>query len=85
MHRNIVVQQAGPEHSERVGHLVYELLNELYPEQDYEPDPFIRAAQGLLASKEGVWAFLATESRGQDVGLVTLNECAAIYAGGRFG
>jgi GNAT superfamily N-acetyltransferase len=85
MEAAIVVRQAGPEEFERVGRLIYELLVELYPEGGYERDGFVDSARALLADGEGVWSFLATTRDNRDVGVVTLNECAAIYAGGRFG
>ncbi len=69
----------------RVGSLVYELLNELFPELGYTREKCIETAERLLAGSERVWSFLATTHDGRDVGVVTLNECAAIYAGGRFG
>jgi GNAT superfamily N-acetyltransferase len=81
----IVVRQAGPEEFERVGQLIYELLAELYPELGYERDDFVNSARALLAGSNGVWSFLATTRDDRDVGVVTLNECAAIYAGGQFG
>jgi len=81
----IFVQQAGPEAFERVGRLTHELLAELYPELGYERDDFVDSARTLLAGGAGVWSFLATTQDDRDVGVVTLNECAAIYAGGRFG
>jgi len=81
----IVVQRAGPEAFERVGRLTHELLVELYPELGYERDDIVDSARTLLASGAGVWSFLATTQDDRDVGVVTLNECAAIYAGGRFG
>jgi GNAT superfamily N-acetyltransferase len=81
----IVVQRAGPEAFERVGRLTHELLAELYPELGYERDDFVDSAKTLLAGGAGVWSFLATTQGDRDVGVVTLNECAAIYAGGRFG
>ena len=85
MSTGIVVHQAGPNEAERVGRLAYDLLAELYPDIEFERSFFTDAAKRLLGSNEGVWAFLATEKETRDVGLVTLNECAAIYAGGRFG
>ena len=81
----IVVQQAGPNEAERVGRLACSLLAELYPDSKFERIFFTEAARALLGGSEGVWAFLATTSGARDVGLVTLNECAAIYAGGHFG
>jgi GNAT superfamily N-acetyltransferase len=85
MDRQIVVRQAEPAQFERVGRLTHELLTELYPELGYQRDRCIETARKLLAGSEGVWSFLATTPDGSDVGVVMLNECAAIYAGGRFG
>jgi GNAT superfamily N-acetyltransferase len=81
----IVVRQAEPAHFERVGRLTHKLLSELYPEIGYERDQCIETARKLLAGSEGVWSFLAIAPDEGDVGVVLLNECAAIYAGGRFG
>ncbi len=81
----IGVHQAGPKEAERVGQLACDLLQELYPEAEFKQRGFIDAARTLLGNGEGVWAFLATTNDGRDVGLITLNECAAIYAGGHFG
>jgi len=79
------VREAGPREAERVGRLAHDLLAELYPDTEFEREFFTNAALSLLGQREGVWAFLATTNDGRDVGLVTLNECAAIYSGGRFG
>ena len=81
----IRVHQAGRDESERVGQLAYSLLAELYPDGEFEPLFFTDAAATLLAGSRGVWAFLATTTDARDVGLITLNECVAIYAGGPFG
>jgi len=85
MDPSVVVRQALPVDFERVGELTYALLEELYPELGYRLDAFVESAKQLLADGRGVWSFLATTRQGRDVGVVTLNECAAIYAGGRFG
>ena len=85
MESEIVVQQVEAEAFERVGRLTYALLVELFPEGGYECDTCVDSAKALLAGGDGVWAFLATTRDGRDVGVVTLNECAAIYASGRFG
>ena len=85
MKSEIVVRQAGPGEFERVGQLVCELLTELYPEMGYQRDVCVDAARALRTDCEGVWFLLATTQDDRDVGVVTLNECAAIYAGGRFG
>jgi len=85
MEPRIVVQQAGPGEFERVGQLIYELLAELYPDLGYKRNVCVDTARTLLTDRDGVWSFLATTHDDRDVGVVMLNECAAIYAGGRFG
>ena len=46
----------------------------------------VRAStEGLLGEDSGVWVFLAEDECGDAAGILTLNECASIYAGGRFG
>ena len=85
MEAAVIVRQAEPEEFERVGLLTYELLAELYPELGYERDGCVDSARTLLAGSDCVWSFLATTHDDRDVGVVMLNECAAIYAGGRFG
>jgi GNAT superfamily N-acetyltransferase len=80
-----VVRQATPAQAERVGSLVYELLSELYPELGYAREKCIAVAGKLLAGCESVWSFLATTRDDRDVGVIMLNECAAIYSGGPFG
>ena len=67
--------------------MVHQLLSELTPPNE-EPSTMetVRAsAARLLNASCGVWAFVAEDEHGDAVGILTLNECAAIYAGGRFG
>ncbi len=85
MNSGVAVRQASSKDCERVGHLVYELLTELYPDTAHDRGGFIDAARALLSGSEGVWSFLATTPDDREVGVITLNECAAIYSGGRFG
>ena len=85
MKEKIVIRIASFEHAERVGNLVYELLSELYPDLGYSRDRCIETARTLLGEGEGVWSFLAKTHDDRDVGVIMLNECAAIYSGGRFG
>jgi GNAT superfamily N-acetyltransferase len=85
MESAVVVRQVGPEAFERVGRLTYELLAELFPELGYERDTCVDSAKALLSGGDGVWSLLATTQDDRDVGVVMLNECAAIYADGRFG
>jgi GNAT superfamily N-acetyltransferase len=85
MKSKVVVRHAEPEEFERVGHLIYELMTELYPDTTQQRDAFIDAARSLLTGDTGVWSYLAMTADDRDLGVITLNECAAIYAGGRFG
>jgi len=85
MESEFLVIQAAPTDFERVGRLTFELLDELFPELGYQRDVCISTAKTLLAGGANVWSFIATRSDESDIGVVTLNECSAIYAGGRFG
>jgi GNAT superfamily N-acetyltransferase len=85
MESKVVVRRAGPEEFESVGNLIYELMTELYPDTAQQRNAFVDAARRLLKGSAGVWSYLAMTSDDRDVGVITLNECAAIYAGGRFG
>jgi GNAT superfamily N-acetyltransferase len=83
----IIVERARPDEYETVGLLVNRLLIELFPDDDAyrEPGKHISAAKYLLESGDNVWALVAKTTIGEIVGILTLNECAAIYAGGNFG
>jgi GNAT superfamily N-acetyltransferase len=72
--------------AEIVGLLVCELFAELAaPDPSgYDPVAVTRTARDLLAGAPGAFALIARLGR-DPVGLLTLAECAAIYAGGRFG
>ncbi len=85
MESEFLVIQADPTKFERVGNLVYELLAEIYPDGAYKRDAFVETARALLTGSEGVWSFLATTLDDRDVGVITINRCAAISSGGRFG
>ena len=83
---NIAVRQAAPEDAATVATLVFELLLELAPCHAGTPtvDELMPVAAGLLGDDD-VWAYLAATRDGRAIGVLTLNECAAIYARGRFG
>ncbi len=83
----IVVEMAHADDFQMVGTLVNRLLVELFPDEDdyRDSDKHVFAAKQLLAAGDKVWALLAKTQGGEIVGLLTLNECAAIYAGGNFG
>ena len=81
----IVEAEAGD--AETVSRLVHALLVELFPERSeaIDPDRLRRAAESLLAGDAGVWGLIARTQDGEPVGALMLNECASIYAGGKFG
>lgn len=83
----ITVTMAKPAEFETVGVLVSRLLTELFPGDDHYSDPekYISTARQLLETGSSVWAFVAKTGSGEIVGVLTLNHCAAIYAGGSFG
>ncbi len=87
MNEDIQIVEAGVDDAKTVGRLVHALLVELDPEhgEAIDADRLCRTAETLLADDTGVWAFIARTQGGQPVGVLMLNECAAIYAGGRFG
>lgn len=70
-----------------VADLVHKLLSELRPPTSPPPNlnSVRRSASSVLDPVVGVWAFLAEDERGGPLGILTLNECASIYAGGKFG
>lgn len=71
---------------EQIGIFVCALLRELVPEQEgnFAESTYIAAAVQLLGDATKVWAILA-KVNGKPVGVVVLNRCSAIYAGGDFG
>ena len=83
----IAVRQAAPEDAATVATLVFELLLELMPAyaDTLTADALTPVAETLLDKDGGVWAYLAETGGGTAIGVLTLNECAAIYARGRFG
>ena len=83
---NVEIRLAHKADAESVAQLVFELFEELASPGDsgYEPQAVTRTARSLLNGGEPVWAFLA-EDDAHPVGILMLNECASIYAGGLFG
>jgi GNAT superfamily N-acetyltransferase len=84
---NISVRKATNSDNETVAKLAHLLLSELTPEDRIPPaiERIYAETKGLMAENTLVWAFLAIGDGDEAIGLVTLNECASIYAGGRFG
>ena len=75
-----------------VGRLIHALLYELDPpgsapfgENMLTVDQVTATAHRVLDGEAKVWALLAETDDGEAVGVLMLNECAAIYAGGAFG
>lgn len=82
-----IVEADTPERIGSVAKLVASLLRELAPEQTSGDavEKIEGVATTLLNGQNNVWALLAESDTGQPVGVLTLNQCAALYAGGRFG
>ena len=86
-HVSINIRQANRSDVNIVADLVYALLSELTPPDAKPPllEVVRAAAESVLNENTAVWAFLATDDLGNAIGVLTLNECASIYAGGKFG
>ena len=80
------IRMAEADDCEIVATLVHELITELLAPQvpAVSLGDFVETAHELLSGST-VWALLAEPDPGHAVGVLTLNECAAIYASGRFG
>lgn len=70
-----------------VGQLVHALICEVARAGSVPPAlaELTLVATRLLAEDCKYWAFLARDAAGEPIGVLTLNECAATYARGRFG
>lgn len=79
----ITMRRATPDDVAAVACHVHALLDELSDGQAPTLDAVTATARNVLAS-DRVIALLA-EQDGTAIGLLTLNECMAIYAGGLFG
>ncbi len=77
------VRKAEKDDTATVAKLVHALLDELSHGEGPTIETVTQRAQVVLA-KESVSAFIAFIDN-KPVGVLTLNECAAIYAGGSFG
>lgn len=82
---SIHIIEAAENDAKIVAVLIAELLTELEPEaeKDIKQMGLAQIAASLLA-QEKIWVLLAKQDE-QCIGVVTLHECAAIYAGGVFG
>ncbi len=83
----VTIRPAVIDDSPMVAGLVLELLSEIEPAyaETLTLHGLTGVAESLLAGGQGYWAFLAVDDEGGIVGVLTLNECAAIYANGLFG
>ncbi len=87
----IALRQATGDDAATVARLVHSLVAELDPERADAQllRDYTAVAKSLLDGAHGqarvYWAFLAETPGGEAIGLITLNECAATYAKGRFG
>jgi len=83
--RNIEIVKVSNDDFQDVADLIKSLLVELEPsaKEEIENTALNDIAKDLL-TKSKIWAFLAKKDN-INIGIVTLHECAAIYAGGIFG
>jgi GNAT superfamily N-acetyltransferase len=83
MHNITVIEASN--HFEDIAGLVKDLLIELEPsaKEEIEGKELESITKTLLETSK-IWAFLA-RSNNKNIGVITLHECASIYAGGVFG
>lgn len=83
----VTVRPARSSDADTVAELVHALLCELagLPADSIDIHKLTQVTESLLSQNGGVWAFLAADGEGNAIGVLTLNECASIYAGGKFG
>jgi GNAT superfamily N-acetyltransferase len=81
------IRQATTRDADLVGDLVTALFEELYgPEFGVAQHSIYRAAAAKLLPADDIFAaFLAQAPTDESVGLLTVSQCVAVYAGGRFG
>ncbi len=81
----IIVEPARAADAHRLGELVFAMESEHWPDDELDLGQFTEAAKDILSDNNSrYWAFLA-QSQGEFLGLITLTEKKAIYAGGPFG
>jgi GNAT superfamily N-acetyltransferase len=87
MTESFQIRLAAASEASIVAQLVIALLGELFPGEavSLEEGTYTQVAEKLLLGHPRVWALLAIAKDGEPAGVLTLNECAAIYAGGVFG
>ena len=83
----ITLRQATDADAALVGELAFRLVSEIAPEaaDRISLESYRATAATLLDGSHSFWALIASDDEGRAQGLLTLNECASIYAGGHFG
>ncbi len=82
---NIKIVEASKADYQKVSILVTQLLVELEPEASEEIQKMnLSSITKKLFNSSKIWAFIA-KYKERLIGVITLHECAAIYAGGIFG
>ncbi|MGX7877002.1 GNAT family N-acetyltransferase [Mesorhizobium sp. ORM6] len=69
--------------AETVARFIHALLDELSGGKAPTPD-FVKQSAATVLANAGAVAVIASEG-GEPAGIIVLNECTAIYAGGKFG
>lgn len=81
----ITVEQAGPADADKLGALIYAMEREQLCDETLDISKFQQAARAVLTdTAPNYWVYFA-KSDGEYLGVVTLAEKRAIYAGGPFG
>ncbi len=82
----INIRFAQAHEAETIARLVVAMERELCPTKNIDESAFIKGAQSLLKSDTSqFWAMVAETENQEVVGVLTLNECAAIHSAGQFG
>jgi GNAT superfamily N-acetyltransferase len=81
--KTVEIIEATNVHAPLVASQVMALLLELDAEIDINQSVLSEIAKSLIEDRK-IFAFLAIDE-GESIGVITLHECAAIYAGGLFG
>lgn len=81
------VRLATPDDAITVGRMAFQMELELWDGDSggRTEEQYIAACKTLLQKGSQFWALLAIAPPGAPVGVMTLNQCAAIYAAGAFG
>jgi len=80
------IRPANVDDAPAVAEMVGALLTELRGlETMVDLTPLEDTARILLDGAHGYWAWLAPDATGAPAAVLTLNECASVYAGGHFG